>query len=209
MKLVHPVGQAVARELEKAAACATTVDGLYDQVEKIQPGPFVLDARIVRPQQSAARNPVLLLGKTPAATEIATGLPLQGPAGQMLRSAARDAGLDITQCHFTHASPWRARKDNTPSPTQIAMSRPLLLREIELVKPKCIIVLGAKATDGLFGEHPTMSEDLHHKLEWNGTPVHIIRSHGFVLRHRQLYDSYVGTLKYIVDTINEPLQRAA
>ena len=208
MKIAHPVGQAVARELEKAAK-ATSIDAIYDEVEMTDPGPFALDARIVRPKQSATRHPIMLIGKAPAATEVETGKPLQGPAGQLLRSAAREAGLTIEDCHITHASPWRARKNNNPSPTQMAMSRPLLLREIELVAPRCIIVLGAKATDGLFGEHPTMSEDLHQQTEWNGAPVHIIRSHGFILRHRQLYGAYVSTLKTIIDTNQELLQQAA
>lgn len=209
MKIAHPLGQAVLLQLEKAAASAQNVDDLYDAAAGIDPGPFALDNQMVRPQQTPTRHPLMLVGKTPAATEIQTGLPLQGPAGQMLRNAVRDAGIDLAACHYTHASPWRARKDNTPSPTQIAMSRPLLMREIELVEPRCIIILGAKAADGMFEEHPTMSEDLHYQSMWHGKPVHIIRSHGFILRHRQHYDSYVDTWKDIVKSIGEPLKHAA
>lgn len=95
-------------------------------------------------------NAVMILGKSPAATESGTGVPFSGPAGQVLREEMAIAGYDLEACWITGATPWRARKDNTPNATQLAISRPFLMREIQLVRPAVIIALGQKAHEALF-----------------------------------------------------------
>jgi len=98
----------------------------------------------------AGANPVMILGKSPAATESGTGVPFSGPAGQVLREEMATAGYDLEACWITGATPWRARKDNTPNATQLAISRPFLMREIKLVRPDVIVALGQKAHEALF-----------------------------------------------------------
>ena len=140
-------------------------------------------------------NPIMLLGKSPATTEIEVGKPFQGPAGQILAKAITQSGQNIESFYHAHATYWRPKKENTPSPTQIAISRPFIQREIEIIKPKRIIVLGAKATDSLFGYHLKMSEDEEFQCTWRGIEVIILRNHGYILRNPQLIESYANQLK--------------
>jgi DNA polymerase len=140
-------------------------------------------------------NPIMLLGKSPAATEIEVGKPFQGPAGQILAKAVELSGQSIENFYHAHATYWRPKKENTPSSTQIAISRPFIQREIEIIKPKRIIVLGAKATDSLFGYHAKMSEDEEFQCTWRGIEVVIIRNHGYILRNPQLLDGYAEQLR--------------
>lgn len=98
----------------------------------------------------ASRNPVMILGKSPAGTEVETRVPFSGPMGRILREEMEIAGYDLEACWITGATPWRARKDNTPNATQLAISRPFLMREIQLVQPSVIIALGQKAHEGLY-----------------------------------------------------------
>lgn len=181
-------------EAQALAAQCTTIAELYDAMETLDPGQLVKDRRIVRSEPARIKNPIMIMGKTPAATEIENGRFFQGPAGQVLRRALKDAGEEIENYHLIHASAWRARKDNLPTATQLAISRPFTLREIELVQPRRIIVLGAKASDTLFGEHPDMVEDLEQVMDFGGIEVVITRNHGLINRQPKLYPAFVETL---------------
>lgn len=143
----------------------------------------------------APANPLMLLGKSPAANETRLGLPYQGQAAQVLRKAIEEAGFDIEDTHQTHATYWRPPKDNLPNATQIAFSRPFITREIEIVRPRRIVALGAKAADSMFGDHPEMDEDAAIELEWNGIPVTILRNHGFISRFPRARPSFVEGLR--------------
>ena len=160
----------------------------------IDPGAVVKDRRLVISEPTTEKNPIMLVGKTPAATEIERGRFFQGPAGQVLRRAFEDAGQDLARYHLMHASAFRPRKDNTPTSTQLAISRPFSLREIELVKPQRIIALGATVSDTLFGDHPEMVDDLEKVMDLNGIEVVVIRNHGLINRQPKLYPGFVETI---------------
>lgn len=133
-------------------------------------------------------EPVMILGKAPAGTETETRVPFSGPAGIVLREEMAIAGLDIEACWITCATPWRARKDNTPNATQIAISRPFLYREIELVRPSVIVALGDKATEALFQDHAYSVEitgtEMTLDLDGLKVPVLISMNHAFVMYAR-------------------------
>lgn len=95
-----------------------------------------------------AEAPVMLLGKSPAWTESETRVPFSGPAGQVLRDEMKQQGRDVEECWISCASPWKAKKNN-PNATLLAIARPFLFREIEIVKPRVIIALGQKADEAL------------------------------------------------------------
>ena len=94
------------------------------------------------------QDPVMLLGKSPAWTENETRIPFCGPAGQVLRSEMQAQGRDVEECWISCASPWKAKKNN-PNATLLAIARPFLMREIELVRPRIIMALGQKADEAL------------------------------------------------------------
>lgn len=180
-----------------AAVHASTHEELMDAVRAYAGHPAATTTPPVpgRRGKRAPENPVMLLGKSPAAVETEMGLPLQGPAGAYLREVLRLIGRDAEEAHQTHATYWRPRKDNTPNATQLAFSRPFVLREIELVAPRRIIAFGAKAIDGLFGDHPPMDELDGREIEWRGIPVTCVRSHAYVRRFPDAAPAFVEFLR--------------
>jgi DNA polymerase len=101
--------------------------------------------------------PVMLLGKSPAWTEHDTGVPFCGPAGQVLRSEMQTQGHDVEECWIGCASPWKAKKNN-PNATLLAIARPFLMREIEIVRPRIIMALGQKADEALTQKSQKVTE---------------------------------------------------
>jgi uracil-DNA glycosylase family protein len=106
-----------------------------------------------------ARNAQLMLvGEQPGDQEDLAGHPFVGPAGKLLDRALGDAGIDrgavyVTNVvkHFKWEPRGKRRIHKKPNAAEIAACRPWLDTEIELVKPRAIVCLGATAAQALLG----------------------------------------------------------
>jgi DNA polymerase len=102
----------------------------------------------------------MLVGEQPGDQEDLTGHPFVGPSGRLLDSALERAGLDRGDAYVTNAVKhfkWvpdprgKRRIHKTPSSSEIRACRPWLDAEIDVVKPRVIVALGATAAKALFG----------------------------------------------------------
>ena len=184
----------VERATTLAETCRT-VDDLYEAKKTMDLNSLGIVHGPVPCTPTNIKNPIMILGKSPGGQEIEQNQTFVGPAAQILREALKNGNQEIDQFHLTYASSWRPRKDNTPNATQLAISYPFLKREIEIIEPRKILVLGAKATDTLFGGHEKMDENEEHETQWNGFPIVILRNNGFVMRHPKLKEQYAQSFK--------------
>jgi uracil-DNA glycosylase family protein len=104
------------------------------------------------------RARVMLVGEQPGDVEDREGHPFVGPAGRILDEALREAGLDRRQLYVTNAVKhfkWeprgKRRMHKTPAQREIAACFQWLEGEMEAVKPKLIVALGATAAKALLG----------------------------------------------------------
>jgi uracil-DNA glycosylase len=106
-----------------------------------------------------ARNAELMLvGEQPGDQEDLSGHPFVGPAGKLLDRVLAEAGIDRTRVyvtnvvkHFKWEPRGKRRIHKKPSASEIAACRPWLDTEIQLVKPRAIVCLGATAAQALLG----------------------------------------------------------
>jgi uracil-DNA glycosylase family protein len=101
---------------------------------------------------------LMLVGEQPGDKEDLAGRPFVGPAGRILDQALEDAGIDRSTVYVTNAVKhfkWEARGKRRlhkrPDSREVAACRPWLDREIELVRPKVVVCLGATAAQALLG----------------------------------------------------------
>lgn len=94
---------------------------------------------------------IMLVGEAPGAEEDRVGRPFVGPAGQLLDRMLASIGLDRTRVRIVNVVPWRPPGNRTPSDTEIAQCLPFLHRHIALVRPHCLLLLGAVAVRALIG----------------------------------------------------------
>jgi uracil-DNA glycosylase len=99
---------------------------------------------------------IVLVGEQPGHEEDLQGKPFVGPAGRVLEEALRGAGIDranvyVTNVvkHFKWIPRGKRRLHKKPSAREIAACLPWLEREIELVRPKVLVCLGATAAQAL------------------------------------------------------------
>ncbi len=101
---------------------------------------------------------LMLVGEQPGNDEDLAGHPFVGPAGKLLDRALAEAGIDRSSVyvtnvvkHFKWEPRGKRRIHKKPNSGEISACRPWLDTEIELVKPRVIVCLGATAAQALIG----------------------------------------------------------
>jgi uracil-DNA glycosylase family protein len=109
--------------------------------------------------EGAVRAELMLIGEQPGDQEDLAGRPFVGPAGQLLDRALEEAGIDRADAyvtnvvkHFKWEPRGKRRIHKKPNAGEIAACRPWLDAEIQLVKPRAIVCLGATAAQALLGK---------------------------------------------------------
>ena len=108
--------------------------------------------------EGGGRAQLMLVGEQPGDAEDLAGHPFVGPAGKLLDRALEAAGIDratvyVTNVvkHFKWEPRGKRRIHKKPNAAEISACRPWLDTEIELVKPRALVCLGATAAQALLG----------------------------------------------------------
>ncbi|WP_052200208.1 UdgX family uracil-DNA binding protein [Terriglobus sp. TAA 43] len=116
------------------------------------------DATHVVPGRGAGHAPLMLVGEQPGDQEDLQGLPFVGPAGGVLKKALAEAGIadsDVFMTnavkHFKFVRRGKLRLHQNPRMSEITACKPWLLAELDAVKPKLVLCLGASAAKSLLG----------------------------------------------------------
>jgi uracil-DNA glycosylase family protein len=110
----------------------------------------------------------VLVGEQPGDVEDRRGRPFVGPAGRLLDRALEDAGLPREQGYvtnavkhfkFTMATNGNRRIHAKPDHLEVAACRPWLLAELNRIRPRLVILLGATAGLSLLGPEFRVTRD--------------------------------------------------
>jgi len=95
---------------------------------------------------------LLLIGEAPGAEEDRQGLPFVGRSGQLLDRLLAEAGLDPQRdLYIVNGIKCRPPENRRPTPAELAACRPWLERQIALVDPELILLVGATALQAVLG----------------------------------------------------------
>ena len=125
--------------------------------------------------EGARQAELMLVGEQPGDAEDLAGRPFVGPAGKLLDRALEAAGIDratvyVTNVvkHFKWEPRGKRRIHKKPNATEISACRPWLDIEIQLVKPRAIVCLGATAAQALLGRQFKVTA---HRSEFIESPL--------------------------------------
>ena len=121
----------------KIAAC--TLCGLSKGRQHTVPGEGDPNARL------------MLVGEGPGATEDETGRPFVGAAGDLLTQILGSIGIPRESVFIANIVKCRPPQNRKPLPDESAACLRYLHRQVQLVRPKVLIALGATAAEGLLG----------------------------------------------------------
>lgn len=104
-------------------------------------------------------NPsVAILGEAPGGTEDDLGQPFVGPAGRVLNKLLAENQVEREKLWVTNIVKYRPPQNRPPTPEEIEASRGFLIRELELLKVKNVILLGRSAMSAMGINNPVVSQ---------------------------------------------------
>ncbi len=124
----------------------------------------------------------MIIGEGPGKNEDQQGLPFVGKAGLLLTEMLRAMGLDREEVFIANIVKCRPPANRDPKPIEIETCKPYLLRQMALLKPKIIVVLGRVAAQALLNTDEPISK-LRGKIHaLNDTPVVVVYHPAYLLR---------------------------
>ena len=101
---------------------------------------------------------VMIIGEAPGRTEDKLQKPFVGRAGKLLDSLLETIRLDRSKVYITNVVNYRPDKNRKPTPEEINEFKKLLFKHIEIISPKCILLLGATAAAAVLNHIGPLSE---------------------------------------------------
>jgi DNA polymerase len=92
---------------------------------------------------------VMFVGEAPGLEEDMQGLPFVGRSGQLLDRMLAAIGLDRTRAYIANVIPWRPPGNRDPTPQETEICRPFIERQIALVDPDFLVLLGGASAKQL------------------------------------------------------------
>ena len=155
---------------------------------------------------------IMFVGEGPGAEEDRTGRPFVGRSGQLLDKMIVAMGLQRPQVYIANVVKLRAAdpepesgrlKDRPPDPEEVARGLPYLHRQIEIIRPRVIVTLGAPAIKHLTGETEGVMKIRGQWRVFRGIPVMPTYHPSFVLRsyteenRRKVWNDLQAALKKV------------
>jgi DNA polymerase len=128
-----------------AARSAATLEALRSALARFEGCALKATAKNLCFYRGAPAARLMLIGEAPGREEDLEGKPFVGRAGQLLDKMLAAIELGEADVHITNIVYWRPPGNRTPTPQEAQVCRPFLERQIELVGPEFIVLLGGAA----------------------------------------------------------------
>lgn len=163
---------------------------LHQQRIQAVPGSGVLDPA------------VMVIGEAPGANEDKHGKPFIGRAGQYLDKWLESIDVYRTQnAYISNIIKCRPPENRDPLPAEIAHCKPYLEQQIELIKPKVLLIAGRIAAHHLFDIKDSLATMRTQQYTFQNIPTRVTYHPSAVLRNpnlRRLVWEDLQTLKALI-----------
>ena len=155
------------------------------------------------------KSQLMIIGEAPGKEEDEQGLPFVGSEGQLLNKMLSAIQLERKDIYITNAIPWKLPQNRTPTDQEILEFLPFLQRQIEIIKPKIIYLLGTTAAKAILST-PLSLDTLRAKWhDYNSinmdTSVKVLASYhpSTLLQSPKLKKEAWGDLQMLQKELNE------
>ena len=155
------------------------------------------------------KSKLMIVGEAPGKEEGEQGLPFVGSAGQLLNKMLSAIKLERKDIYITNTIPWKLPQNRTPTDQEILEFLPFLQRQIEIINPKIIYLLGTTAAKAILSTPlslDTLREKWHDYKSINmDTSVKVLVSYhpSTLLQSPKLKKEAWGDLQMLQKELNE------
>jgi uracil-DNA glycosylase family 4 len=154
-------------DARRLAAAATTLVELRAAVEGFNGCDLKKASKNTVVCDGAFDAPIMIVGEAPGGEEDARGLPFVGRAGKLLDKMLATIGLSRQDnVYITNLIYWRPPGNRDPSPVEMQLCAPFLMRQIELKQPKLLLTVGKFATHAMLGREDGIMKLRGRKLSY-------------------------------------------
>jgi DNA polymerase len=167
-------------ELQKRALACVKCPHLASSRKNVVFGVGSLDAQL------------MFVGEAPGADEDEQGEPFVGKAGQLLTKIISATGLSRADVYIANIlkcrpdTPGETSGNRKPTPEEMQTCIPYLHEQIDLIRPKVIVALGATAVEGLLGKTLGITKLRGHWQTYRGTPLMPTYHPAYLLRNQAM-----------------------
>ena len=132
------------------AKTATTLDELAAALESFEGCGLKKTAKSTVFSDGVSSARIMLVGEAPGQDEDRTGKPFVGRSGQLLDAMMATIGLSrADNLYIANVIPWRPPGNRAPSVDELETCKPFIMRQIELVAPEIIVLVGGTSAKTL------------------------------------------------------------
>lgn len=188
-------------------ADAETLDELHEDARSCTRCDLYRTATHLVFGEGPAQADIVLVGEQPGDKEDVAGRPFVGPAGRLLDECLEEAGVDRDRCyvtnavkHFKYQMRGKKRLHARPNAGEVQRCAWWLGAELELLKPKLVVALGATAVSSLLGSKVRVMRDRGQILHPSGKLDVLVTIHpSALLRIREADEREKNKLTFIRD----------
>ena len=154
---------------------------------------------------------LVFVGEGPGADEDAQGIPFVGRAGQlltqMIENTAKKEGIPLVRAgvYICNVVKCRPPENRTPEPDEMEICGQFLFRQLAVIRPKAICVLGGTAVRALLGRKEGVTRLRGQWQRWRDIPVMVTYHPSYLLRpynqnaKREAWEDLKKVFHYVYD----------
>jgi len=146
---------------------------------------------------------IMIVGEAPGFNEDRQGEPFVGAAGKLLDTLLARIGLGRSDVYITNVLKCRPPQNRDPMPNEVESCSPYLARQLSLVKPKVVLVLGRHALERLLPGQGSISR-IHGSLVRRGDVAYVPLYHPAAALHN---GALVADLEHDFDQVKAYLDK--
>jgi DNA polymerase len=162
---------------------------------------------------------IIFVGEAPGADEDEQGEPFVGKAGQLLTKIIQATGLSRADVYIANIlkcrpdTPGQSAGNRKPTSGEMATCIPYLHEQIDLIRPKVIVALGATAVEGLLGKTLGITKLRGTWKTYRGTPLMPTYHPAYLLRNqamsekRKVWEDMLAVMEKLEMPISEKQRR--
>ena len=149
-------------------------------------------------------NAVLMfVGEAPGADEDKQGRPFVGRAGKLLTKLIEEAGHKREEFYKANVNKCRPPGNRTPTLEEQEACFPFLEKQIEIINPKVICLLGAAAARAFLHRNVAITKERGQKIIWKDKILILTYHPAYVLRNPNAQPTLFNDIKIAIETAYE------